>query len=82
VSYYDAIVPTVPLPKVIAACLDLMPHARTWDEYEFAEFMEMFEGACRVWYRLPSSRSKHAVSARRAAIGAQIGTKPASPPSP
>lgn len=55
-SYLDGIIPTTPLPKVIAATLDMVPHERTWREDEFKEWLEMFEGACRVWYRLPRTR--------------------------
>ena len=58
----DLIVATTPLPKVMSACLDLLPYRRHWDESEFNEWLEMFEGACRIWYRLPSAKARPAPS--------------------
>jgi hypothetical protein len=39
-------------PKIIEGALDLMPAGPPWDESEYAEWLDFFDKACRVYYRI------------------------------
>jgi hypothetical protein len=39
-------------PKIIEGALDLMPAGPPWDEAEYAEWLDFFDKACRVYYRI------------------------------
>jgi hypothetical protein len=43
-------------PKIIEGALDSLPSERQWDEEEFTEWLDFFERALRVHYRLPRRR--------------------------
>lgn len=43
-------------PKIIEGALDALPTERSWDESELQEWLQFFEGALRVHYRLPRGR--------------------------
>jgi hypothetical protein len=43
-------------PKIIEGVLDNLPNERQWDEDEFAEWLDFFERALRVHYRLPRTK--------------------------
>jgi hypothetical protein len=42
-------------PKIIEGALDLMPSGPPWDEAEYAEWLDFFDKACRVYYRIKRS---------------------------
>lgn len=44
------------LPKIVMAALELLPPDRTWDEAQLSDWLEFFERAVRVHYRLPRPR--------------------------
>lgn len=39
-------------PKIIEGALDLMPAGPPWDEAEYREWLDFFDKACRVYYRI------------------------------
>lgn len=43
-------------PKIIDGALDALPMDRQWDEAELTEWLDFFERALRVHYRLPRGR--------------------------
>jgi len=43
-------------PKIIEGALDVLPNDRQWDEDEFTEWLDFFERALRVHYRLPRTK--------------------------
>lgn len=43
-------------PKIIDGALDALPKERQWDEAELSEWLDFFERALRVHYRLPRGR--------------------------
>ncbi len=45
-----------PFPKIIEGALDLMPAGPPWDEDEYAQWLDFFDKACRVYYRIPRGR--------------------------
>jgi hypothetical protein len=46
------------LPRIAAAALELLPQDRDWDEAEFTEWLDFFERALRVHYRLPRQKGR------------------------
>jgi hypothetical protein len=48
---------TTGFPKLIEGALDALPAERQWDEDEFTEWLDFFERALRVHYRLPRRRA-------------------------
>lgn len=47
-------------PKIIDGALDLMPAAPPWDEAEYKEWLDFFDQACRVYYRIKRGGAKPA----------------------
>jgi hypothetical protein len=43
-------------PKIVEGALDALPNERQWDEDEFVEWLDFFERALRVHYRLPRTK--------------------------
>jgi hypothetical protein len=39
-------------PKIIDGALELMPAGPPWDEAEYMEWLDFFDKACRVYYRI------------------------------
>jgi hypothetical protein len=44
-------------PKIIEGALDLMPSGPPWEEAEYSEWLDFFDKACRVYYRIKRSPS-------------------------
>lgn len=44
-------------PKILEAALDELPTSGTWDEDQLSEWLDWFEGALRVHYKLPRPRN-------------------------
>jgi hypothetical protein len=44
-------------PKIIEGALDLMPSGPPWDEAEYRDWLDFFDKACRVYYRIKRSPS-------------------------
>lgn len=45
-------------PKIIDGALDLMPAGAPWDEAEYREWLDFFDQACRVYYRIKRGGAK------------------------
>lgn len=54
----EAGVMPVRFPKMIEGALETLPSDRSWDEDEFREWLDLFERALRVHYRLPRPRGE------------------------
>lgn len=43
-------------PKIVEAALDELPTDQSWDEDQLTEWLDWFEGALRVHFKLPREK--------------------------